>query len=58
MPGYWLYLLDGAGNFTSSQWIEATGDEEAIMIARAKEMPVPGELWDHERFVAKIPAAE
>ena len=56
MQGYWLYCLDGSGKITRSEWIEAKGDEEAIMIARAAKKPVRCELWDHERFVATIPA--
>ena len=54
MPGYWLYSLDGEGKITRSDWIEARGDEEALMIARAAKKPVACEVWDHDRFVAKI----
>ena len=56
MPGYWLYSVDGVGKITRSEWIEASGDAEAIMIARAAKKLVNCELWDHDRLVAKISA--
>ena len=49
MAEYRLYCLDGAGRITRAEEIEATGDEEAIMIARALKKRVRCELWQRDR---------
>lgn len=54
MVEYRLYCLDGGGRITRSEEIEATGDEEAIMIARALKKRVRCELWRRDRRVAEI----
>jgi hypothetical protein len=54
MTEYRLYCLDGAGRITRAEEIEATGDEEAIMIARALKKGVRCELWQRDRRVAEI----
>ena len=52
MPDYRLYCLDGVGKITSGEWIEATGDAEAIMIVRTKKLSLRCELWHENRLVA------
>jgi hypothetical protein len=54
MADYRLYCLDGVGRIGSGEWIEATGDAEAIMLVQAKKLSVRCELWDHNRLVATI----
>lgn len=54
MGEYRLYCLDGGGRITRVEEIEATGDEEAIMIARAFKKRVGCELWQRDRRVAEI----
>ena len=54
MTDYRLYCLDGAGKIGTGEWVEATGDAEAIMLVRAKKLLVRCELWDRNRLVATI----
>ena len=54
MTDYRLYSLDGKGKIGTGEWVEATGDAEAIMLVRAKKLSVRCELWDHTRLVATI----
>lgn len=56
MPEYRHYRLDGAGNISSAQWIEAADDADAIRKARELNIPSDCELWDHARLVARIEA--
>jgi hypothetical protein len=56
MTDYKLYCLDGTGKIGSGEWIEATTDNEAITLVRAKKLAVSCELWDRNRLVARIPA--
>jgi hypothetical protein len=56
MPEYRLYCLDGAGKITKAHDISANSDEDALMIARSKKMPMRCELWQRSRLVAKLPA--
>jgi hypothetical protein len=54
MADYRLYCLDGVGKIGSGEWIEATGDADAIMLVKAKKLSVRCELWDHTRLLATI----
>lgn len=56
MPAYRLYCLNGGGHISEAEWIAADSDEEAVEYALGKKHPVPCELWDRRRLVAKIPA--
>lgn len=58
MAEYRLYLLDGAGQFASAEWISAESDEEARSMARASGRSVKAELWQGARLVAEIAAAD
>jgi hypothetical protein len=55
MPDYRLYSLDGEGKIVLAETFTATGDDEALMIARAAKKRVNCELWSRDRLVAKIP---
>jgi hypothetical protein len=51
--GYRIYGYDGARRIVTSDWIEASSDEEAI--AQAKALPFTKcELWDSDRLIAEI----
>ena len=56
MSEYRLYCLDVANKITRSEEFVATGDDEAIMIARSKKLPMPCEIWQRNRLVGRIPA--
>jgi len=56
MSEYRLYCLDGAGKIERAEEINANGDAEAIMIAKAIKKPVKCELWERSRKVATIDA--
>ena len=58
MPAYRHYRLDGAGNITSADWLEAADDDDAVGKAHALKLPNICELWDRNRFVARIEPAE
>lgn len=58
MPGYRHYRLDGAGNIVSADWLDAVDDAEAIRKARSLQLLTDCELWDRNRFIARIEAAE
>jgi hypothetical protein len=53
---YRLYCLDGAGKITGAEWIEAASDDDAVRVARGMNKPVPCEVWQRTRFVARVPA--
>jgi hypothetical protein len=54
MPEYRLYCLGGDGKIEQRHDIEAKTDEDAVMIARSKKLPVKWELWERDRKVAVI----
>ena len=54
MPKYRHYRLDGAGNISTAEWLEASGDEEAIREVRGRALPVASEIWSGNRRVARI----
>ncbi len=57
MHDYRLYCLDGAKRIArAADVIQAQSDEEATAAARARDMPMPCELWQGRRLVATIPA--
>jgi hypothetical protein len=57
MPSYRHYRLDGAGNISKAEWIEASDDADAVRQVRDKKLPVSSEIWDRNRRVAKVDAA-
>lgn len=54
LPAYRHYRLDGAGNISAAEWIEAADDEEAVRQVRALSLPVTSEIWDRNRRVARV----
>ena len=54
MVNYRLYVLDGTGRIAAADWIDASGDEEAIMIARDQRKGAKCELWQKDRLVCRI----
>lgn len=58
LPGYRHYRLDGAGNISSAEWLNATDDGDAIRLVRERKLGVPSEIWDRNRLVARIDPAE
>lgn len=58
MPGYRHYRLDGAGNISSAEWLEAADDEDAIRQVRERKLPFRSEIWDRNRLVARIEASD
>ena len=57
MGEYRLYCLNELGRFAKSHDILADSDSEALDQARAMKLPVACELWNRNRFVAKLPPA-
>jgi hypothetical protein len=54
MTYYRLYGVGGDGKIEAAEWIEASSDEGAVVIARARRPHLTSELWDHARLVARI----
>jgi hypothetical protein len=54
MRSYRLYSLDGAGNITMAEWLEALDDGDALREARKRQDSVVLELWDRSRLVGRI----
>lgn len=57
MPSYRHYQLDGAGNISKAEWIEASDDADAVRQVRERNLPVASEIWSANRRVAKVEAA-
>ena len=55
MSEYRLYCLNEHGKFAKAHDIEAASDDDTIDRARAMKLPVPCELWNRDRLVAKLP---
>lgn len=56
MPEYRHYRLDGAGNITSAEWLDAADDEGAVRSVAALKLRVPSEIWNGSRLVARVEA--
>jgi len=51
-----MYCLDGTGKIGSGEWFEASNDEEALAIVRAKKLLVVCEVWERGRLVGRVSA--
>ena len=51
--GYRIYAYDGARRIVTSDWIQASNDEEAIAQARALSFTMC-ELWEGDRLIAEL----
>jgi hypothetical protein len=58
MPSYRHYRLDGAGNISEAEWFEASDDADAVKQVRDRKLPVASEIWERNRRIARIDAAE
>ena len=58
MPAYRLYRLDGAGKFYGGDWFAADSDEQAVAYATEKKLAMNCEVWERDRFVARVHAYE
>jgi hypothetical protein len=58
MSGYRLYCLDGAGNIIRAEPLMAATDEEAVHRAQEMNICFKTEVWQRDRLVAAIDAAE
>ena len=59
MVAYRIYCLDGRGHIALADWIDATGDEDAIAQARdLKRDAVKCEVWHKDRLVASLKGPE
>ncbi len=55
---YRVYRYDDAHKVVTADWLQAADDEEAIAKARASGFKSKCELWDGDRLVAQLEAAE
>ena len=51
---YRYYCLDGDGRLHNAEWFHAETDEDAVAQIEAKHPNGLCEVWQGERFVAKI----
>jgi hypothetical protein len=51
--GYRIYGYDGVRRIVTSDWIQASNDEEAIAQARALSF-TKCELWESDRLIAQL----
>ena len=54
MPDYRLYCRDETGRFTKAHEFSASGDREALDLARDMNLAVKCELWNRDRMVATL----
>ena len=54
LPAYRHYRLDGTGNISEAEWLEAIDDEDAIRQVLGRDLPMPSEIWDRDRHVARV----
>lgn len=54
MPAYRHYRLDGAGNISEAEWIDANDDDEAVRKVAARNLAYASEIWDRDRRVARV----
>lgn len=55
MTSYRLYCLDGAGQISLAEWIEAEDDVRAVTLAREmKNGALRCEVWQGPRLIARL----
>jgi hypothetical protein len=54
LPSYRLYRVDGAGNITGAEWIQAADDAEAERLAREQVTEGMAEVWLRDRLVVRL----
>lgn len=55
MAQYRVYSVDGEGAIVGDRFIDAANDEEAIFAVRSMQRPLPCEIWQRDRRIAKVP---
>jgi hypothetical protein len=58
VPAYRHYRLDGAGSISKAEWFEASDDADAVRQVEERRLTVASELWQGNRRVARIEAAD
>lgn len=53
---YCICSFQGGAVVPTVELIDAETDEEAVGVARRRNLAATRELWDHHRLVARIPA--
>lgn len=56
MIDYRLYRCDGSGKIRSAEWLAALDDEAVVAQARGLSAGVILEIWERQRFVARLDA--
>ena len=51
---YRIFCMDCFGKLMGIETIQASGDEEAVEIAREMDLGIQCEVWDRQRLVARI----
>jgi hypothetical protein len=54
VPEYRIYEIDGAGRFSTADWIQADGDDAALAAARKGNRSASCEVWQAGRLVGRI----
>jgi hypothetical protein len=58
MPHYRIYYLGARGHFASAENVECADDQGAIEKARQAATSQSVELWEHDRFIVRLPHGE
>jgi hypothetical protein len=54
MPKYRLYYLN-MGKIEGADTLEAKHDDIAMVLVRARKLPLTCEIWDGDRLVGRVP---
>lgn len=54
MPKYRLYYLN-QGKVEGADTLEAKHDDIAMVLVRARKLPLTCEIWDRDRLVGRVP---
>jgi hypothetical protein len=57
MKSYQVYSVDERGGICGDRTVEAQNDDEAIFAVRSMGRRLETQIWDRDRRVARIPAA-
>ena len=58
MKSYQVYSVDNRGSICGDRVVEAENDDAAIFTVRAMARQLETQIWDRDRRVARIPAAD
>ena len=57
MKSYQVYIVDAQGGICGDRMLQAENDDEAIFAVRSMARQLETQIWDRDRRVARIPAA-